>query len=98
MTTMTCPFCNAVIPPMPGLVVGQRIACPRCGEGFAVSHVPVGEVGLSIAQVPDRLGPIPKPVRANRIIGGLVLGVMLLMAGVGLAYALATVQMRRDHD
>ena len=83
---------------MPGLVVGQRIACPRCGDRFAVSHMPTGEVGVSVARVPERVGPVPKPVRANRILGGAIFGVMLLMAGVGLAYALATVQMRRDHD
>ena len=98
MTTLTCPFCNAVIPPIPGLVVGQRIACPRCGEAFAVSHVPASAVEYPLAQLPDAVGPAPKPVRANRILGGAVFGVMLLMAGVGLAYALATVQMRRDHD
>jgi hypothetical protein len=97
MTTPTCPYCNAVIPPTPGLVVGQRVACPRCGEAFAVSHVPADQVGLSIAQVPDA-AEIPKPVRANRLVGGTVFGVMLLMAGVGLAYALATVQWRRKND
>ncbi len=98
MTTLTCPFCNAVIPPMPGLVVGQRIACPRCGEAFAVSHVPASAAEDSIAQAPHAVAPLPKPVRANRILGGAVFGVMLLMAGVGLAYALATVEMRREHD
>ena len=96
-TPLTCPFCNALIPPMSGLVLGQRIACPRCGEAFAVSHVPDDRVTTSIAQSPDR-AESPKPVRANRLVGGAVLATMLLMAGVGLAYALATVQMRRDHD
>ena len=95
---LTCPFCNAVVPPMSGLTVGQRIACPRCGEVFAVSHVPEGQVAPSIAQMPELVGEAPKPVRANRILGGAVLGVMLVMAGIGLAYALATVQMRREHD
>lgn len=95
--TLTCPFCNAFIPPMPGLVVGQRIACPRCGEAFAVSHVPAPLAGPSAEPVPDDAPP-PKPVRANRLVGGIVFGVMLLMAGVGLAFALSTVQMRRDHD
>ena len=97
-TPLTCPFCNAVVPPMPGLVVGQRIACPRCGEAFTVSHVPEGQLAPSIAQMPDLAWPAPKPVRANRLVGGIVLAVMFVLAGVVLAYALATVQMRRDHD
>ena len=94
--TLTCPFCNAVIPPMPGLVLGQRIACPRCGEMFAVSHVPDTPVAPVISPMRERV--VSKPVRANRLVGAIVLGTMLLFAGVGLAFALATVQMRRDHD
>ena len=37
---LNCPFCNATIPPSPGLVVGQKMACPRCGEAFTVTHAP----------------------------------------------------------
>jgi hypothetical protein len=42
--------------------------------------------------------PLNKPTAANRLVGLIVLGVMLVCAGVGLVYALVTVDTRRAHD
>ncbi len=33
--TVACPYCNAFVPIPPGTTNGRRLACPRCGEGFA---------------------------------------------------------------
>jgi hypothetical protein len=38
------------------------------------------------------------PVRANRLVGAAVIGLMVVMAGTGLTYALLTVHTRREHD
>src|SRR5262245_56222821 len=100
--TLTCPYCNARQPPLPGLAVGQRVTCTRCGEGFKVTTVPAGWAEPSSCEVTDaRSAPsaIPnRPVCSNRLVAGLILGVMLIMAGTGLTYALLTVQQRREHD
>jgi hypothetical protein len=42
--------------------------------------------------------PYTKPVLRNRVVGGIVVGVMLVMAATGLTYALMTVDVRRAHD
>ncbi len=39
-----------------------------------------------------------KPTRTNRILGLTILGLMLLVAGAGLALALMTQATRREHD
>lgn len=94
---LTCPYCNARQPRSPGLVVGQRVTCARCGEAFTLTRLPAEEF------IPTPAAPAPparleKPVRANRLVAAIVLGVMALTAGTGLTYALITVQTRRDHD
>jgi hypothetical protein len=107
--TLTCPYCNAALGTQTGLTAGQRITCPRCGDAFPfrpldsftgqpspprpgenavtkdTSLVPAGQVSL-------------RPPRSNRLIAGVVLGVMFLMAGVGLAFMLVTQDVRRAHD
>jgi hypothetical protein len=93
---LTCPFCNARQPWADGLSVGQRLTCARCGEAFTLDRLPAEE------PAPAPLSPAPtrveKPVRANRLVAAVVLGVMALTAGTGLTYAILTVQTRRDHD
>lgn len=69
---------------------------------------PSGEQGAStprvaapIAALTDstrRISARDKPLARNRLVGGIVLGVMILMGGIGLTYALWTVQTRREHD
>lgn len=99
----TCPYCNANLPPSP---LG-RGACPRCGETVdlpragLVSSSPPAPEGITATPPPGASPPPPpyeKPAAANSRVGLLVLGGMLLMAGIGLAYALSTVNTRRQHD
>jgi hypothetical protein len=100
--TLTCPYCNAGQPPLPGLSVGQRVTCVRCGEAFKVTTVPAAPAEAPPADITEAPSAPPakpsRPIRANRLVAGLVLGVMLVMAGTGLTYALLTVQQRRAHD
>jgi hypothetical protein len=109
---LTCPFCNARVPPPGPVPPGTRLSCPRCDETFPYEGAAGGAIqapaGLTALPPPEqRVQPAPaapapvlrgKPIRANRLVGGIVLGVMLLMAATGLTYALLTEQVRRDHD
>jgi hypothetical protein len=80
------------------MALGQKLACPRCGEAFAITHLPLDDPFPIPSPEAAYSAEYRKPIRRNRLVGGLVMGGMLLMAAIGLAYALATVQMRRDHD
>src|SRR5262245_44774930 len=104
---MTCPYCNATQPPRAGLALGQRVACARCGESFAVTHLPqaiqqepAGWGTSASAPAPAAPWSMPPGKRrwSNRALGGLVLGVMLVMGGIGLTYALMTQDFRRKND
>ncbi len=101
----TCPYCNAQ------LSAGSegRVICPRCGEMVSLSKWPStvqersdnpwAPPGTSfVAEPVTPAGPAANPKRANRIVAGIVLGVMVLMATTGLIYALVTVHVRREHD
>ncbi|MFO0927495.1 MAG: hypothetical protein U0736_10715 [Gemmataceae bacterium] len=84
-----------------GLTVGQRVACPRCGEAFVVRDVPAGAPSPAVESAPPPPAPVEppaKPVRANRRVAVAVLAGMAVMAVVGLAYALVTVDLRRAND
>jgi hypothetical protein len=107
---LTCPYCNAEVPVQPGMKAGQKISCPRCGEVFELLHTPAIQAPPPITGTPPSpappaaslTAPVPdlrtRPTRSNRLVGGLVLGVMLCMATLGLVYALATQGYRRAHD
>lgn len=97
---LTCPYCNARQTDLSGVRLGQRLSCARCGESFTVTRLP------EQLQLPAQTGETgeggtsgwSKPIRANRVVAGIVLGMMMIMAGTGLTYALLTVQTRREHD
>jgi hypothetical protein len=110
---LTCPYCNASLVIQPNWSAGQRIVCPRCGDAFPLlfgdsitdrprptqnsetaitAHAPT-------ASSPSRTTEVELPRRwQNRLIAGIVLGVMLVMAGGGLAFMLMTQQQRRAYD
>jgi hypothetical protein len=100
--TLTCPYCNAAIDTETSRTAGQRIVCPRCGDAFTLrpsdaftNQPPPPPVETGITATP----PIAPPARwSNRMIAAVVLGVMFVMAGVGLAFMLATQKERRAHD
>src|SRR5262245_48015023 len=99
--TPTCPYCNAQQPQTAGLTLGQRVTCPRCGETYKVTTLPA--TGLpappAVPTTPTPLPPVaPTWTFSKRLVLLVVLGVMVVMAGTGLTYALRTVQERRDHD
>lgn len=80
MVAATCPYCNTQLAePVPGL-------CPRCGEPLraaaAFSANPPGPTAHSSGQ--SGTG------RSNRVVAGIVLGVMGVMFLVALAFALWT--------
>ncbi len=96
---LTCPYCNAAATPPPGARPGQRVPCPRCGESFPY-HGTVVQPGVPAAppQAPPE-PPSPAPRRlSNAQIAVLILGGMVLMAVLGLVYALSTQGIRREYD
>lgn len=102
----TCPYCNAFVPVDPTAKAGQRVPCPRCGEAFTLRPPPVGTNGVQV--MPSVLTAPPavdfdahrrlQVGTRKRITAAAVLGVMGLMAAIGLAFALYTVHDRRVHD
>jgi hypothetical protein len=84
----TCPYCNA---PLLAELSGHAI-CPRCGETVRT----VDGEGTSVAPFS---APTAEPSgRTNRQIAAMILGVMLLMAAIALAFALYTTRFRRAND
>jgi hypothetical protein len=89
----SCPFCNAPVPVPNPRPTNGRVACPRCEE-----MVTVGDADTN-PSAPAAMTTTPnKPNLTNRAIAGIVVAVMLGMAGVGLAFALKTVGVRRAND
>jgi hypothetical protein len=111
--TLTCPYCNASIGVQAGTTAGQRIVCPRCGDTFALRPLDTftesprpprsAETGIT-ANAPAASAPNPVAevsLRSRRsvwLVGGTVVAIMLLMAGVGLAFMLMTQDQRRAQD
>jgi hypothetical protein len=104
--TLTCPYCNASLAIQAGWSAGQRIVCPRCGDSFPLRFSD-SFTDQSPASRPTQTGimtnalatEVPLPLRlSNRLIAGIVLGVMLLMAGGGLVFMLMTQEQRRGYD
>ncbi|MFL5242366.1 MAG: hypothetical protein ACJ8FY_09685 [Gemmataceae bacterium] len=101
--TARCPFCNSTFP-LPAKPSG-KLQCPRCDETFAwkseaTLDSPVPAIDAVIAPPlgePSQLIP-PRPPFSNGRIAAVVLGVMLIMALLGGAYAWRTVLLRRSFD
>ncbi len=101
-----CPFCNALVPQTANAQAGQRVACPRCGETFSLRgdgiQRPPAVTATPNASVPAMTMSAPAlsaPARSyNRRVAAAVLTTMILMAAVGLAYALVTQSQRRAND
>jgi hypothetical protein len=88
--SLTCPYCNASLDG-PAAVIAGRVACPRCAE-----PLPAGMAAQ--VQAPDRAGAGTAQPAGPLLTTAAVLGIMGVMAAVGLAYALWTTQFRRDND
>ena len=78
---LTCPYCNARQPYRPGLVVGQKLACTRCGEAFVLRQLPAAPSG-AITSTPPVAPPV-KPRRSNRAVAAVVLGIMGIAGASG---------------
>lgn len=94
----SCPYCNAPVRGDHIASPGQWITCGLCGEAFVS-----GGSSDSLAH-PTEIGKQPAfpsitiPTRRNRVVGTLVITMMALMAGLGMAYALFTSHLRREND
>jgi hypothetical protein len=94
MDAISCPFCNAAFASDQPRQVGAKALCPRCGE-----FLPVHLAGnLPSPAAPPPVSAPESMSGSNRRVALLVVGVMLLMATVGLTLALATVKWRRQND
>jgi hypothetical protein len=95
---VTCPYCNALVTVPSGKVIGAMVSCGRCGESFPLLSEQANVVAvINVAPVPSQNLAQPG-ARSNRLVGAIVLGVMGLMASVGMVYALYTAQGRRAYD
>jgi hypothetical protein len=106
--SLACPYCNALISAVAGANLGQRIPCPRCGEAFTLRK-PTPARSSDLQEAPSAAFSAPVGVelsverrlcmaRSNRILATAVLGVMGVVAAIGLAFALYTTGDRRAHD
>jgi hypothetical protein len=98
-----CPYCNARVGRAEPLHAGDRLNCPRCGESFAYRPPEEGVNGRGEGPAAGFAAPAaaespPPPPSTNRKLALRILGVMGLMAALGLIFALATVGYRRAND
>src|SRR5260370_35035559 len=103
---LTCPYCNTYVqaPHKGSVALDRRVACPRCGEVFTPPSdwyegqpQPMGSNPEAImGDTP--VSPMEKPRGRNRLVGLALLGLMAVMAGPALTYALLTTDLRRFHD
>jgi hypothetical protein len=92
----SCPFCNAPLPPLAGAPSTEKLPCPRCGE-----LVPAGCWRVDAAATGIRAGQAGKPdlrqegKADNRKTALIMICIMLMMATIGLFYALWTLRDRQ---
>ena len=104
--TLTCPYCNASLGIQADWTAGQRIVCPRCGDSFSLRFSDSTTDRLRSSRPSETVVPtsvpaaeVPLPSRwSNRLIAGVVLSVMFLMAGGSLVFMLLTQPQRRAYD
>lgn len=95
-SSLHCPWCNANVAVTSTTKVGQKLPCPRCEETFTVEKLPDEIPETSEAPSAAELSTSSDP--PNRKVALIVVGVMILMASVGLTYALMTQGERRRND
>jgi hypothetical protein len=102
---LTCPYCNAFVSLPLNAQDGQRVTCTRCGDAFSLRGIGRGikvPPGVATAPTPSLRVPgatITPPARwGNRLVAGIAVGVMALMAATGLTWALVTQAQRRAND
>ena len=101
MAEIHCPYCNAVVPPVPAAQPGQPITCPRCEETFrplAAAGLQPADSDRQVANLPNQPPPVRQPVLSNRQIALGVVCLMGVMAAAGLGLALWTQAERRGND
>jgi hypothetical protein len=107
---LCCPYCNAYVSLPSGTVQeGQRLLCSRCGESFSFRGFPREAITESVPHRLTAYSPqpaatsavVPQLVRhtwSNRSVASVILGGMVVMAGIGILISLATQEVRRAHD
>ncbi len=87
--SLSCPYCNALVPPSAATLPGARLLCPRCGETFparspgaeAIAAGPPTQVpASSAADQPALLESTRAHVAVQlAVVSGLVVGVSLVL-------------------
>src|SRR5262245_15029286 len=91
---MICPYCNAEFDAAGARRLGGTAFCPRCGDPLPSHLVPEVPAPAQPAAAPPSSGT---PWTNRKIALSIVIG-MLLMASVGLVFALTTEGFRRHND
>ncbi|HWY85761.1 MAG TPA: hypothetical protein VNX28_03500 [Gemmataceae bacterium] len=94
MPAISCPYCNASVSTGDLHRAGTKVPCPRCGEPFPGHLVK----GLVIVPTPEPVATPTSPGWTNRKIGLAIVGAMFLLAVLGLAFALATMESRHKNN
>ncbi len=107
---LTCPYCNASIAAPAETSASGCIECPLCGDSFAIppADALANRLPQSISSFASELAassdssPVPAidlpSRRSNGRLAAIAVGVMLLVAGVGLTFMLMTQAQRRIQD
>ncbi|MGF1581868.1 MAG: hypothetical protein ACFCD0_21270 [Gemmataceae bacterium] len=111
--TIVCPYCNATISSSEITPGSSKVVCSSCGEtipnvswedvissaGAPQGSSDPGNAGVQATPASSTLLRTPDPVKwSNLRTAIVVLGIMAIMAGVGLGYALWTQDSRRKND
>lgn len=104
--SISCPYCNAIVPAPRPLASSQGPVCPRCGEKLPARLLqaiatestapPVGPDHVAQVDLDSLRAADPRP--SKKTVRGVILGVMAIMAILSLIYAWNTVAVRRSRD